>query len=107
MHPNHRIFGLVVLAGRTLTKLTHRVRQVLAPVARRQGQLRLWLLLDEWDATGNTMQSIFCIRLTPRTCMRKRPSIAVLGAGALGAPVAGLLANAGHDVVLLDPWVEH
>jgi 2-dehydropantoate 2-reductase len=35
------------------------------------------------------------------------PSIAVLAAGALGAPVAGELSANGHDVVLVDPWVEH
>jgi 2-dehydropantoate 2-reductase len=34
-------------------------------------------------------------------------SIAVLGAGALGAPVAGHLASKGRDVVIIDPWVDH
>src|SRR5574341_488683 len=36
-----------------------------------------------------------------------QPCIAVLGAGAVGAPVAGQLADKGHDVVLIDPWVDH
>lgn len=35
------------------------------------------------------------------------PRIAVLGAGAIGAPLAGLLTRAGHDVVLIDQWPEH
>jgi 2-dehydropantoate 2-reductase len=34
-------------------------------------------------------------------------SVAVLGAGAIGAPIAGLLASAGHDMTLVDPWVDH
>ncbi len=35
------------------------------------------------------------------------PHIAVLGAGAVGGYVGGKLAAAGHDVVLIDGWVEH
>lgn len=35
------------------------------------------------------------------------PRIAVLGTGAIGAPLAGLLTRAGHDVVLIDQWPEH
>jgi 2-dehydropantoate 2-reductase len=35
------------------------------------------------------------------------PRIAVLGAGALGAPIAGQLSAAGHDVVMIDPWTVH
>jgi 2-dehydropantoate 2-reductase len=34
-------------------------------------------------------------------------SIAVLAPGGIGAPVAGLLTRAGHDVVLIDQWAEH
>jgi 2-dehydropantoate 2-reductase len=33
--------------------------------------------------------------------------VAVLGAGAVGAPIAGQLASAGHDMTLIDPWVDH
>jgi 2-dehydropantoate 2-reductase len=33
--------------------------------------------------------------------------IAVVGAGALGGYVGGLLARAGHAVTLIDPWPEH
>lgn len=35
------------------------------------------------------------------------PRIAVIGAGAVGGYVGGLLAQAGHDVTLIDPWPEH
>src|SRR5262245_51683995 len=34
-------------------------------------------------------------------------SIAVLGTGALGSPIGGLLTRAGHDIVLIDQWVAH
>lgn len=33
--------------------------------------------------------------------------VAVLGAGAIGAPIGGLLTRAGHDVVLIDQWPAH
>ena len=33
--------------------------------------------------------------------------IAVLGAGAIGGSVGADLANAGHDVVLIDQWPAH
>jgi 2-dehydropantoate 2-reductase len=33
--------------------------------------------------------------------------IAIVGAGAMGSVYAGLLASAGHDVSIIDPWVEH
>ncbi|MFC2025202.1 ketopantoate reductase family protein [Chloroflexota bacterium] len=33
--------------------------------------------------------------------------IAVLGTGALGSPIGGLLTGAGHDVVLIDQWAAH
>ncbi len=33
--------------------------------------------------------------------------IAVVGAGAVGGYVGGLLAHNGHDVTLIDPWPEH
>lgn len=33
--------------------------------------------------------------------------IAVMGAGGIGALAGGLLARAGHDVTLIDPWPEH
>ena len=33
--------------------------------------------------------------------------IAVLGTGAIGAPIGGLLTRAGRDVVLIDQWPEH
>src|SRR5262249_2363453 len=33
--------------------------------------------------------------------------IAVLGAGAIGSVVGGLLTRAGHDVTLIDQWPEH
>jgi 2-dehydropantoate 2-reductase len=33
--------------------------------------------------------------------------IAIIGAGAIGCVVGGLLARAGHDVTLADPWPEH
>ena len=33
--------------------------------------------------------------------------VAVVGCGAMGSVYAGLLADAGHDVVAVDPWVEH
>jgi 2-dehydropantoate 2-reductase len=33
--------------------------------------------------------------------------IAVLAPGGIGAPIGGLLTQAGHDVVLIDQWVQH
>lgn len=33
--------------------------------------------------------------------------IAVVGTGALGAPIGGLLTRAGHDVVMIDQWAAH
>jgi 2-dehydropantoate 2-reductase len=33
--------------------------------------------------------------------------IAVLGTGALGSPIGGLLTRAGHDVILVDQWPAH
>jgi 2-dehydropantoate 2-reductase len=33
--------------------------------------------------------------------------IAVLGAGAIGSVVGGILTRAGHDVTLIDQWPEH
>ena len=33
--------------------------------------------------------------------------IGVFGAGAIGGVVGGLLSRAGHDVTLIDTWVEH
>jgi 2-dehydropantoate 2-reductase len=33
--------------------------------------------------------------------------IAVLGAGAIGSVVGGMLTRAGHDVTLIDQWAEH
>lgn len=35
------------------------------------------------------------------------PRFAVLGAGAIGAPIGGLLTRAGHDVTLIDQWPAH
>jgi 2-dehydropantoate 2-reductase len=35
------------------------------------------------------------------------PRIAVIGAGAVGGYVGGLMAHAGHDVTFVDPWPEH
>jgi len=34
-------------------------------------------------------------------------SIAVLAPGGIGAPIAGLLTRAGHDVLVIDQWAEH
>jgi pyruvate/2-oxoglutarate dehydrogenase complex dihydrolipoamide dehydrogenase (E3) component len=39
------------------------------------------------------------------TTPRKR--IGILGAGAIGSVVGGMLAKAGHDVTLIDAWFEH
>ena len=36
-----------------------------------------------------------------------QPRIVVIGAGAVGGYVGGLLAHAGQDVTLVDPWPEH
>ncbi len=33
--------------------------------------------------------------------------IAVLGTGAIGSPIGGLLTKAGHDVALIDQWAAH
>ena len=33
--------------------------------------------------------------------------IGIIGAGAIGGVVGGLLKRAGHDVTLVDPWPEH
>ena len=33
--------------------------------------------------------------------------IGVLGAGAIGSVVGGMMARAGHDVTLIDQWPEH
>ncbi|MGH7322025.1 MAG: ketopantoate reductase family protein, partial [Candidatus Rokuibacteriota bacterium] len=33
--------------------------------------------------------------------------IGIIGAGAIGSVVGGLLTKAGHDVTLVDPWSEH
>ena len=35
------------------------------------------------------------------------PRIAIVGAGAVGGYVGALLAKAGHDATLIDPWPEH
>jgi len=35
------------------------------------------------------------------------PRIAVIGAGAVGGYVGGLMAQAGHDITFVDPWPEH
>jgi 2-dehydropantoate 2-reductase len=35
------------------------------------------------------------------------PRIGIVGAGAVGSVVGGLLARAGHDVTLIDQWPEH
>ena len=37
----------------------------------------------------------------------QRARIGIIGAGAIGCVVGGLLARAGHDVTLVDPWPEH
>jgi 2-dehydropantoate 2-reductase len=37
----------------------------------------------------------------------RQPHIAFVGAGAVGGFVGGLMAEAGHDVTLVDPWPEH
>src|ERR1700738_2799542 len=37
----------------------------------------------------------------------ERARIGIIGAGAIGCVVGGLLARAGHDVTLVDPWPEH
>jgi len=37
----------------------------------------------------------------------EKTRIGIIGAGAIGCVVGGLLAKAGHDVVLADPWPEH
>ncbi len=37
----------------------------------------------------------------------ERARIGIIGAGAIGCVVGGLLAKAGHDVTLVDPWPEH
>src|SRR5216683_3146043 len=36
-----------------------------------------------------------------------RARIGIIGAGAIGCVVGGLLKRAGHDVTLVDPWPEH
>ncbi len=38
---------------------------------------------------------------------QKTPRILMFGAGAVGGYIGGYLARLGHDVVLIDPWVEH
>src|SRR5687768_10984793 len=38
---------------------------------------------------------------------RARMRIGILGAGAIGSIVGGLLTKAGHDVTLVDQWPEH
>ena len=37
----------------------------------------------------------------------EKTRIGIIGAGAIGGVVGGLLAKAGHDVTLVDPWPEH
>jgi 2-dehydropantoate 2-reductase len=37
----------------------------------------------------------------------QKTRIGIIGAGAIGCVVGGLLARAGHDVTLADPWPEH
>jgi 2-dehydropantoate 2-reductase len=37
----------------------------------------------------------------------QKARIGIIGAGAIGCVVGGLLAKAGHDVTLADPWPEH
>jgi 2-dehydropantoate 2-reductase len=39
--------------------------------------------------------------------MSTTPRIAVLGAGAVGSVVAGLLADGGHDITVIDQWPEN
>ena len=36
-----------------------------------------------------------------------RTRIGIIGGGAIGCVVGGLLARAGHDVTLVDQWPEH
>ena len=36
-----------------------------------------------------------------------RARIGIIGAGAIGCVMGGLLKRAGHDVMLVDPWPEH
>src|SRR5687767_4392831 len=38
---------------------------------------------------------------------RERMRIGILGAGAIGSIVGGLLTKAGHDVTLIDQWPDH
>src|SRR5262245_3865225 len=38
---------------------------------------------------------------------REKARIGIIGAGAIGCVVGGLLARVGHDVTLVDPWPEH
>ena len=33
--------------------------------------------------------------------------IGIIGAGAIGGSIGGFMAQAGHDVTLIDPWREH
>src|SRR4029453_17992579 len=37
----------------------------------------------------------------------EKTRIGIIGAGAIGCVGGGLLAGAGHDVTLVDPWPEH
>ena len=43
----------------------------------------------------------------PASRVRAGRTIAILAPGGIGAPIGGLLTRAGHDVVLIDQWVEH
>ena len=37
----------------------------------------------------------------------KKKRVGILGAGAIGSVVGGMLARDGHDVTIIDPWFEH
>src|SRR5882724_10717382 len=41
------------------------------------------------------------------TLRRMIKRIAILGSGAIGSVVGGMLAKAGHDVTLVDQWPDH
>jgi 2-dehydropantoate 2-reductase len=45
--------------------------------------------------------------VTAQEAVWERPRIAMLGVGAVGSVVGGLLADAGHLITLIDQWPEH
>src|SRR5262249_61055765 len=73
-------------------------RQQTSLVGARCWPPRLFVLARPWEYPAGRGRVTL-----PRMIKR----IAVLGSGAIGSVVGGMLTKAGHDVTLVDQWPEH